>query len=158
MRGNCTAAIALRGGPPRRLLWQLNRLRFHGLNARRQLKRSFSSAVVLSAVLIASGCASSARVVAPTSLAEVGEFRHGFLNGYLAPADLPDSLALLPAPPVAGSAAQAAADAAFRELVKFQRTPRAAIAVQDADLSFPRAAQFSHARSAFRYLKRKRRT
>jgi acid phosphatase (class A) len=98
-------------------------------------------AVVLSAVLVASGCASSARVVAPTSAAEVGEFRHGFLNGYLATADRPDGLALLPAPPAPGSAAQAADDAAFRELTKLQGTPRGAIAVQDADLNFPEAAE-----------------
>jgi acid phosphatase (class A) len=97
--------------------------------------------VVLFALLVASGCASSARVVAPTSAAEVGEFRHGFLNGYLAPAELPDSLALLPAPPAAGSPAQAADDTAFRELTKFQGTPRGTLAVQDADLSFPKAAE-----------------
>jgi acid phosphatase (class A) len=100
-----------------------------------------SSVIVLSAVLVASGCASSARVVVPTSAAEVGEFRHGFLNGYLSPADLPDSLALLPAPPAAGSPAQGADDAAFRELTKSQGTPRGAIAVQDADLNFPKAAE-----------------
>ena len=83
------------------------------------------------------------RVVAPTSAAEVGEVRagSGFLNGYLDPKALPDSLALLPAPPAAGSAAQAADDAAYRELVQFQGTPRGAIAVRDADLRFPQAAQ-----------------
>jgi acid phosphatase (class A) len=104
------------------------------------MNRSTSSAFVLSAVLVASGCATSAGVVAPTSVEQVGEFRHGFLNGYLAPAQLPDSLALLPAPPAVGSAAQTADDAAFRELTKFQGTPRGAIAIQDADLTFPRAA------------------
>jgi acid phosphatase (class A) len=98
-----------------------------------------SSAVVLALALIASGCASSAGVVAPTSAAEVGEFRHGILSGYLAPAELPDSLALLPAPPAIGSPAQSADDAAFRELTKLQGTPRGAIAVQDADLNFPEA-------------------
>jgi acid phosphatase (class A) len=98
------------------------------------------SAVIFALALIASGCASSPGVVAPTSAAEVGEFRHGIVNGYLAPAELPDSLALLPAPPSMGSAAQAADDAAFRELTKFQGTPRGAIAVQDADLNFPEAA------------------
>jgi acid phosphatase (class A) len=98
------------------------------------------SAVIFALALIASGCASSPGVVAPTSAAEVGEFRHGIVNGYLAPAELPDSLALLPAPPSMGSAAQAADDAAFRELTKFQGTPRGASAVQDADLNFPEAA------------------
>lgn len=99
------------------------------------------SATVLWVVLVVSGCASSARVLAPTAAAQVGEVRHGFLNGYLTPAELPDSLALLPAPPAAGSAAQAADDTVFRELTKFQGTPRGAIAVQDANLSFPEAAE-----------------
>lgn len=99
------------------------------------------SLVVLSAALVVSGCATPAHVVAPISASEVGEFRHGFLNGYLPPSDLPDSLALLPAPPAAGSAAQAADDEAFRELTKFQGTPRGAIAVSDANLSFPHAAE-----------------
>lgn len=50
----------------------------------------------------------------PTTLAEVGEVRPGvgFPKGFLAPAELPDSLALLPAPPAAGSSAQAADEAA----------------------------------------------
>jgi len=97
--------------------------------------------IVLSAVLVASGCASSGRVAAPTSAAQVGEFQPGLLNGYLAPTELPDSLALLPAPPAEGSAAQTVDDAAFRELTKFQGTPRGDIAVQDADLSFPHAGE-----------------
>jgi hypothetical protein len=54
-----------------------------------------SSGLLLVAVIVSSGCAAPARVVAPTSAAEVGEFRHGFLNGYLPPSDLPDSLALI---------------------------------------------------------------
>jgi acid phosphatase (class A) len=105
------------------------------------MNKAFSSAVVLSTILVASSCASPTRVVAPISTAEVGEFHHGFLNGYIAPALLPDSLALLPAPPATGSAAQADDDAAFHELTKFQGTPRGAIAVRDADLSFPNAAR-----------------
>lgn len=99
-----------------------------------------SSALLLVAALVSSGCAAPTRLVAPTSAAEVGEFRHGFLNGYLPPSDLPDSLALIPAPPAPGSAAQADDDAAFHELAKFQGTARGAIAVEDANLSFPHAA------------------
>ncbi len=100
-----------------------------------------SPRLLLVAVLVSSGCAAPARVVAPTSAAEVGEFRHGFLNGYLPPSDLPDSLALIPAPPTPGSAAQADDDAAFHELTKFQGTARGALAVEDANLSFPHAAE-----------------
>lgn len=95
---------------------------------------------VLFALLIASGCASTAPVAAPTSAAEVGEFRPGFLHGYLAAAELPDSSALLPAPPAAGSAGQSADDAAFQQLTKIQNTPRGVMAIHDADLSFPTAA------------------
>jgi acid phosphatase (class A) len=100
-----------------------------------------SSGLLLVAVLVSSGCAAPASVVAPTSAAEVGEFRHGFLNGYLPPSDIPDSLALIPAPPTPGSAAQADDDAAFQELTKFQGTARGALAVEDANLSFPHAAE-----------------
>jgi acid phosphatase (class A) len=87
------------------------------------------------------GCSTVKPVVAPTSAAEVGELRPGFVKGYLAPEQLPDSLALLPAPPAPGTAAQAADDAAFHELTKFQGTPRGALAVADADLSSPHAEQ-----------------
>ena len=104
-----------------------------------KMNKSSLGRLVLFAMLVASGCAAPTRIVAPTSAAQVGEFRHGFLNGYLPPKDLPDGLALLPAPPAAGSAAQADDDAAFRELSKLQGTPRGAIAVQDANLSFPHA-------------------
>jgi acid phosphatase (class A) len=92
-------------------------------------------------LLAVGGCASSVpRVTAPTSAAKVGELRPGILNGYLAPAQWPDSLALLPAPPAAGSPAQAADDAAYRVLTQFQGTQRGVLATQDADISFPRAA------------------
>jgi acid phosphatase (class A) len=48
---------------------------------------------------------------------------------------------LLPAPPAADSPAQAADDAAYHELAKFLGTARGALAVSDADLSFPHAAE-----------------
>jgi acid phosphatase (class A) len=105
------------------------------------MHKVYSAAAVLSTALFVIGCAASPRVVAPTSAEEVGEIRHGFLNGYLQPAELPDSLALLPAPPAAGSAAQAADEAAFRELTQFFGTPRGAMAVQDANLTFPDTAK-----------------
>jgi acid phosphatase (class A) len=96
--------------------------------------------LALCALLLAGGCASAVRVIAPTSAAEVGEYSSGFLNGYLATSELPDSAALLPAPPALDSAAQAADNAAFYELTKFQGTPRGFMAVHDADLNFPQAA------------------
>ena len=100
--------------------------------------------VALAVVLLFSGCVATVGVVAPTTRNEVGEFRPGHVNGYLDARTVPDSLALLPAPPVAGSALQAADEAAFRALTTLQGTPRGAIAVSDADLSFPHApAAFS---------------
>jgi acid phosphatase (class A) len=103
--------------------------------------RLFFLSAAVSAMLIAGGCAEPTRAVAPTSATQVGEFRPGMLNGYLAREELPDSLALLPAPPAAGSAAQADDEGAFRELSKLQGTPRGILAVRDADLSFPRATE-----------------
>ena len=101
-----------------------------------------SLAATLAVALLAGACTTSPRVVAPTSPAEVGEVRAGtgYLKGYLAPAELPDSLALLPAPPAADSPALAADTATFRNLTKLQGTPRGAMAVQDAVLHFPEAA------------------
>ena len=101
------------------------------------------SAAMLAVALFASGCSTATRTVAPISAAEVGEVRagSGYLKGYLAPAELPDSLALLPPPPAEGSAALAADAATFRTLTALQGTPRGAFAVQDANLRFPKAAE-----------------
>lgn len=90
-------------------------------------------------LMLLSACAAPARVVAPTSAKEVGEYRPGLLNGYLSSTEVPDSVALLPAPPAAGSAALAADEAASRELTAFQATARGALAVHDANLDFPGA-------------------
>jgi len=101
-------------------------------------------AAALATTLLLGACGTTApRVAAPTSPAEVGELRagSGYLKGYLPAADLPDSLALLPAPPAAGSAALAADGATFRTLTALQGTPRGALAVQDANLKFPKAAE-----------------
>jgi acid phosphatase (class A) len=91
--------------------------------------------------LLLAGCATTqAAPPPPTSIAEVGELRAGLgiAKGYLAPQALPNSLALLPAPPAAGSAAQAADEAAFREAMS--ATPeRFAQASADADLRWPQA-------------------
>ena len=78
----------------------------------------------------------------PVSAAQVGEYRagSGILKGYLAAGEMPDSLALVAAPPAAGSAAQAADDAATRQLTALAAGPRGALARKDADLHFPAAA------------------
>ena len=78
----------------------------------------------------------------PTSPEAVGEFRKGsgFLNGYLEPKQLPDSLALLPAPPAPGSAQQAADLDTFKRTRALRDTPRWTLATKDANLNFPAAA------------------
>lgn len=59
---------------------------------------------------------------------------------YLAPADLPDSLALLPSPPAPGSAAFARDEEASSAMARPQGSPRWTQAASDADLHFPHAA------------------
>ena len=78
----------------------------------------------------------------PTSPEAVGEFRKGsgYLNGYLNPKQLPNSLALLPPPPAAGSAQAAADMETFKSTRALRDTPRWALATKDANLKFPAAA------------------
>ena len=66
---------------------------------RRAMLRISSLTIAVCASLVAA-CSSPPVVVAPTSPTDVGELRPGtgILKGYLAPAELPDSLALLPPP------------------------------------------------------------
>lgn len=94
-------------------------------------------------LLALAGCAGTPSPVAlpapPTVAAAVGELRPGILNGYLGPARLPDSAALLPPPPAAGSPAQAADEAGFDALAKAP-AERFALASRDAALGFPEVA------------------
>ena len=59
---------------------------------------------------------------------------------YLPLAELPNSLALVPAPPAAGSGAFAGDEAAQAAAQHLKGTPRWALAASDADLGFPHAA------------------
>ena len=70
----------------------------------------------------------------------VPEIRHGILQGYLAPEEYPDSLAMLPPPPEETSHAQAADTEISARLLKLHDTPRFKLAALDNDLSFPNAA------------------
>ena len=72
--------------------------------------------------------------------AAVPEIHPGFLQGYLPSDALPNSLALLPTPPAAGSAALALDEDFSRKSLKLRGTPRWALAAEDADLMFPHAA------------------
>jgi acid phosphatase (class A) len=90
--------------------------------------------------LLLAGCATTQAPEPPTSMAAVGELRPGMgiAKGYLDPRALPNSLALLPAPPAPGSAAQAADEAAFRDALAAS-PERFAQAKADADLRWPQA-------------------
>ena len=62
-------------------------------------------------------------------------------SGYLERAQRPESRALLPAPPAAGSPAQAAHLAVYRATPALQGTPRRAQAAVDDKLKLPKAAE-----------------
>jgi len=70
----------------------------------------------------------------------VPEVRPGVPAGYLANDEIPNSLALLPAPPAAGSAAFAQDEAVSVEARALRNSARWQQAAEDANLSFPRAA------------------
>jgi acid phosphatase (class A) len=76
-----------------------------------------------------------------TQLGTVPEFHPelglGVLEGYLATEELPDSLILIPPPPVPGSAAFAADEDIARKTFALRNTPRFALAASDFDLRFP---------------------
>jgi acid phosphatase (class A) len=108
------------------------------------MSNAFRSAVASGLLIAAFGlgaCATHAPQLAapPVKAADVGELypNSGILKGYLTPEQLPDSLALLPAPPAEGSAALAEDTAAFRSLTALQSSARGQLAVRDADLSYP---------------------
>jgi acid phosphatase (class A) len=89
----------------------------------------------LGVVIFVGGCAT-----APPPAPAIPEIRPGILAGYLAPDALPDSVALLPPAPEAGSAAMAADEAANRASLALYDTPRWTLARADAELMFPAAA------------------
>jgi acid phosphatase (class A) len=87
----------------------------------------------------------TADVLLPVNVAEaqsaaVPEIRPGNLAGYLSSKALPNSLALIPPPPAAGTAALALDEEYSRMSVDLRGTPRWTLAAEDADLMFPHAA------------------
>lgn len=97
---------------------------------------TFNSRLLALCVALASGCATIEPP--PTRLPEV---RPGYIAGYLQPGALPDSVALLPGPPAAGSPSLAADEAIHKSTRRLRETPRWALATRDADLRFPHAGQ-----------------
>lgn len=86
------------------------------------------------------GAQTPAATAAPLPQTEVAK-RLGFLPGYLQSTEMPDSLALLPPPPTAGSPAFLADEEAHRDALKNRTPERLALAVADANLRFPDAAK-----------------
>jgi acid phosphatase (class A) len=125
----------------------MTRIGFPRLRAGYKMKsmRSASRLSITYALMIAAinltACVTRAPgpVAPPLNAADVGELypNSGVLKGYLPPAQLPDSLALLPAPPTEGSAALGEDTAVFRSLTALQSSARGQLAVRDADLSYP---------------------
>jgi acid phosphatase (class A) len=95
------------------------------------VRAAVSRTISLLLGLLAAGCVSAPQ--------PVPEIRPGLLAGYLGK-DLPDSLALLPAPPAATSAAFKQDEEISRGAQTLRGTPRYTLATSDADLSFPQAA------------------
>lgn len=92
---------------------------------------------LLATALIAAlaGCTT---VAAPTTPVEASVVTKAV--GYLAADAVPDSLALVPAPPAAGSAGFALDEQVSREARALRDTPRFAQAHRDAELGFPEGA------------------
>ena len=80
--------------------------------------------LAIAAMLLATGCAQAPKPSVDPK--EVGEARpgSGYLNGYVARTDMPDSLALLPPPPEKGSAAFEADVQAYKTLTALQSSQR----------------------------------
>ncbi len=86
------------------------------------------------------GCAPQSRDLR-TKLGTVPEFHPelglGALQGYLDPKALPNSLALIPPPPLAGSAALAHDEEVAKSTFGLRDTPRFTLAASDFDLKLP---------------------
>ncbi len=80
-------------------------------------------------------------VQAPSPPTKLPEVRPGYVAGYLQPAQLPDSLAVVAPPPAPGSAILAADEEVYKATRRLRDTPRWAQATKDAELRFPRAAE-----------------
>lgn len=93
--------------------------------------------LVLVGIALMAGCASLEKQSNPQPVSEI---RPGILEGYLPVATLPNSLELIPHPPVDGSTAFALDKDVSLQGLALQGTARWDLAAQDADLMFPDAA------------------
>lgn len=98
--------------------------------------RIFRVIIIVGAALV-SGCASTEK---HGELQPVKELRPGILQGYLPVKTLPNSLALIPPPPANDSTALALDKEVSAQGLALQGSARWALAAQDAELMFPKAA------------------
>jgi acid phosphatase (class A) len=94
--------------------------------------------VVMAFILFLTGCA-GIQTPTPSKPAAVPENR-GYLQGYLQPEVLPNSLDLIPPPPKTGTPAFLQDQEAYRTTRALRGTPRWELATLDAELRFPVAA------------------
>ncbi|WP_312162622.1 phosphatase PAP2 family protein [Phenylobacterium sp.] len=100
---------------------------------------------ILAVAALAASCATPGGQ-APQAQAQaepkpIPEIRPGYLAGYMPMGGAPNSLAILPPPPAAGSPAQARDDASAKAAEALRGSPRWSVATQDAELKFPAAAE-----------------
>ena len=102
-------------------------------------------ALVLSSLLSLAACSTTSKAP-PTDPASIGEasLHHGLMRGYLPIENLPDSLALLPAPPQPGTPTFDTDELAFTSTRVLLDQPRGDLARSDARLKFPQATEAFH--------------
>jgi acid phosphatase (class A) len=93
------------------------------------------AAGALAALIAAFSVSADTAERAPTSMYAVGH-----VAGYLDPAERPDSLLLAPPPPAQGTARFAADVEGYKAARALRETPRWRLAIVDADVKFPHAA------------------
>ncbi|KPJ77839.1 MAG: acid phosphatase [Deltaproteobacteria bacterium SG8_13] len=94
--------------------------------------------IALSCIAVIAGCAIFESQSSPKPVPEI---RPGILQGYLPTEALPNSLALIPPPPAEGSASLELDKEVSRSSLTLRGTARWDLAVEDANLMFPPAAE-----------------
>lgn len=110
-----------------------------------KIRRPAPIALVLTSLLALSACSTTGKAP-PTDPASIGEasLHHGLMRGYLPIESLPDSLALLPAPPQPGTPKFDTDELAYTSTRALVGQPRGDQARRDARLKFPQATEAFH--------------
>ena len=104
-----------------------------------QSNNQLASLLVLTCLATITACTSNGGTSKPATTPPLTN--SGFIAGYLPASALPNSLALLPAPPAAGSAAMAVDEEVARKSIALRGSPRWMLAIADAEYRFPQAAE-----------------